>query len=322
MFFNRSKPASPNQSDQSAPSEPATEGINGLTYIDQTSMIRMRLSASKLKLHSRKIYAQQSGYRLSSFRGRGMEFDESRIYQPGDDIRSMDWKVMARTGSAHTKIFREERERPVLLWVDYREPMFFATHGVFKSVIASRAAAALAWASNQQGDKLGGLIFSDYQHAEVRPKRGKTSVLHFIKKLHEAQHVKQNEEMLVDAEQALSRLRRVTRPGSLIFLISDFRALGEKAESHITQLSQHNDVVMLFIYDELEKTLPPDGQYLVQHGNSNLLFSSSELRRSEYQDLFKQRFDTLQRFAYKHRINLISCSTQQDPLTILQRSFG
>jgi len=312
MFFNRSKPAS----------EQAVEGINELTYLDQTAMIRMRLAASKLKLHSRKINAQQSGFCLSSFRGRGMEFDESRVYQPGDDIRSMDWKVMARTGSAHTKIFREERERPVLLWVDYREPMFFATHGVFKSVIASRAAAALAWASNQQGDKLGGLIFSDYQHAEVRPKRGKTSVLHFIKQLDQAQHVRQNEAILVDADQALSRLRRVTRPGSLIFLISDFRALGDKAESHITQLCQHNDVVMLFIYDELEKTLPPDGQYLVQHGQDNLLFNSSEQRRLDYQDHFKQRFDSLQSFAHKHRINLITCTTQQDPLSVLQRSFG
>ena len=88
-----------------------------------------------------------------------MEFDESRLYQPGDDIRNMDWRVTARTGKPHTKLFREERERPVFVWVDYRAPMFFATQGVFKSVFVARMAALIAWNAVQQGDRIGGLIF-------------------------------------------------------------------------------------------------------------------------------------------------------------------
>ena len=296
-------------------------GVNGLTYLDRKTMIDMRLSAGKLSLHGKKINAQQSGAYLSAFRGRGMEFDESRSYQPGDDVRNMDWKVMARTGTAHTKIFREERERPVLLWVDYREPMFFATHGVFKSVVASRAATALAWASLQQGDKLGGLVFSDYEHSELRPQGGKSGVLHFIKLLDQAQHNRQNEQVLVDADQALLRLRRVTHPGSLIFLLSDFRAMGEKAEKHIMQLSRHNDLVMFFIYDELEKTLPPDGHYLARHGDKNLMFSSSKQKRLDYRKQFDLRVNRLQDFANRNRIHLLSCSTEQDPVKILHQSF-
>lgn len=314
MLFTRKK-------DRDKSSQPL-QGINGLTYLDQSAMIALRLNSSKLKLHSHKINAQQGGNYLSSFRGRGMEFDESRAYQPGDDIRNMDWKVMARTGSAHTKVFREERERPVLLWLDFREPMFFATHGAFKSVVAAKTATIIAWAANQLGDKLGALVFSDYRHTELRPQRGKSNVLHFIKTLNDAQHDKQNTETLVDAEQALSRLRRVARPGSLVFLISDFRSLGEKAESHITHLSRHNDVVMFFIYDELEKTLPPDGQYLVQHGDHNLLFDANSTGRDEYQLHFHKRMQKLKTFAHKHQINLITCSTQQDAYKILQQSFG
>ena len=103
---------------------------------------------------------QTQGAYLSALRGRGMEYDESRPYQAGDDIRTLDWLVTARTGKPHTKLFREERERPVIVAVDYRPAMFFATQGSFKSVQAARCAALLAWRAAQQGDRLGGFIFS------------------------------------------------------------------------------------------------------------------------------------------------------------------
>ena len=110
----------------------------GITWISPQSLIQLRLLATKLPLNSGKIHARQGGAYLSSFKGRGMEFDESRMYLPGDDIRSMDWKVTARTNQPHTKVFREERERPVLLWLDLNPSMFFATRGAFKSVVATK----------------------------------------------------------------------------------------------------------------------------------------------------------------------------------------
>jgi len=295
---------------------------NGLISINQHSLIQLRHQASQLVLSLKKIRAMQSGTYLSSFRGRGMEFNESRIYQPGDDIRNMDWKVTARTGNPHTKIFSEERERPVLCWTDFREPMHFATHGAFKSVIAAKAAASIAWAANSQGDRVGGLVFSEHTHHELKPQRGKTSVLHFIKQLEQIQHsgVEQAGSQ-INAEQALARLRRVAKPGSLIFLISDFRNLGDQARSHITQLSRHNDIVMFFIYDILEKALPADGQYLVQHQGHKLRFSSRKDNQSQYQQHFTERLDSLKSFARKHNISFIECSTQNDPLSQLKSSF-
>lgn len=301
-----------------------TENIaDGLINISQHGLIQLRHQASKLILSLNKIRALQSGSYLSAFRGRGMEFNESRVYQPGDDIRNMDWKVTARTGHAHTKIFSEERERPVLCWTDFREPMHFATHGVFKSVIAAKTAASVAWAACEQGDRIGGLVFSEHTHHELKPQRGKAGVLHFIKQLEQIQQTSVDQTgSQINAEQALARLRRVARPGSLIFLISDFRNLGEQAHSHIMQLARHNDIVMFFIYDTLEKTLPDQGQYLVAHNNKKMLFNSSHDNRDTYHQHFIERLDSLKDFARKHGISFIECSTEQNPLIQLSSSFN
>ncbi|MDH5393373.1 MAG: DUF58 domain-containing protein [Gammaproteobacteria bacterium] len=304
-----------------APPEKALKR-NGLVSINQHSLIQCRHKASQLILSAAKIKAMQSGAYLSSFRGRGMEFNESRIYQPGDDIRSMDWKVTARTGTAHTKVFSEEKERPVLCWTDFREPMRFATHGVFKSVIAAKTAASIAWAANAQGDRVGGLVFSEQSHHELKPRRGKSNVLHYIKQLEQIQQLSDDSNALnISAEQALARLRRVSKPGSLVFLISDFRNMGEQALSHITQLSRHNDVVMFFIYDTLEKSLPADGQYLIQHRDKKLRFSTHDRSQTQYHQHFADRLQSLQQFARAHRISFIQCSTQQDPLQQLQNAY-
>ena len=311
------------QRNQPAENTAAPKTADGLISISQQGLIACRHQAAQLVLSSRKIKAMQSGAYLSSFRGRGMEFNESRIYQPGDDIRSMDWKVTARTGTAHTKVFSEEKERPVLCWTDFREPMRFATHGAFKSVIAAKAAAGIAWAASHQGDRLGGLVFSDQSHHELKPQRGKSNVLHFIKQLEQIQHQHaENTKHQINAEQALARLRRVARPGSLIFLLSDFRNLGDKALSHITQLARHNDIVMFFIYDTLEKKLPDSGQYLIENQGEKLRFSANDNSQQQYQQQFIQRSEALKDFAIKHRISFIECSTEQDPLQQLQHYFS
>ena len=118
-----------------------------------------------------------SGGHLSPYKGRGVEFDESRPYQPGDDLRTIDWRVTARTGKPHTKVFREERNRPVFVWLDLRRPMLFATRGAYKGVRAAEMAALIAWSAVANGDRLGGLVFSETQHHELRPALGLRSAL-------------------------------------------------------------------------------------------------------------------------------------------------
>ncbi|MCW9013732.1 MAG: DUF58 domain-containing protein [Gammaproteobacteria bacterium] len=297
-----------------------------IVRIRQSTLIGLNREARKLPLKSGKIGAQFSGNYLSAFKGRGMEFDEVRPYQPGDDIRSMDWRVTARTGKPHTKLFREERERPVLLWVDYRQPMFFGTRNSFKSVVAAKAAALLAWSAAQHGDRLGGLIFSEHSHEELRPQRGKAGTLHFIKKLAEHaawQDFKHSSPNESSGAQAMNRLRRVARPGSLIFLISDFRHLDEAAYSHLSMMARHNDVVLLSIHDPLETELPPAGFYRVSDGSNEMGLNT---RRASVRENYQQRFVQHQQYLRDtcHKLNMfyLSLATDDNLVASLQAGLG
>lgn len=295
--------------------------------IRQSTLIGLNRDARQLPLRAGKVRAQFNGQYQSAFKGRGMEFDESRPYQPGDDIRAMDWKVTARTGKAHSKVFREERERPVLLWVDYRQPMFFATQQHFKSVLAAKIAGLLAWSTAHHGDRLGGLIFSDDTHIELRPSRGKSACLHFIKQL--AQHPAWESPATVTAPQqntaaeALGRLQRVSKPGSLIFLLSDFRNMNELAWSRLSQLSRHCDLVCVSLHDPLEAQLPPAGLYKVTDGESEMLLNTyNKTDRLDYQQRYQQYQQTLQANCRKLGIRLLNISTTDDYLSSLQQELG
>jgi len=315
----------------SAPS--AVEAPFDPVRLDKKSLIGLHRQAASLSLSALKVRAAQSGQYLSSFRGRGMEFDEVRPYQAGDDVRTLDWRVMARTGKPHTKLFCEERERAVLLWVDSRSSMFFATRGAFKSVVAARAAALLGWAAVTQGDRIGGLIFSEQQHEELRPQGSKHAVLHLIQRLvkqeqlawAQAQERSQNSDREASdaAVQSLLRLRRVTRPGSLVVLLSDFRDVDERSELHLSQLARHNDVVMFFIYDELESTLPPAGLYRVGNGGETVTLDTTTVAaRDAYHQRFIERRDALQALCRRHGICFIPCSTTQPLAQRLREGLG
>lgn len=284
-------------------------------------LLALQEQGRRLTNRSGRIRALQAGNYLSKFKGRGMEFDEVRPYHAGDDLRSIDWRVTARTGRAHTKLFREERERPVQLWVDYRAPMFFATRGAFKAVIAAKAAALLAWSAVARGDRLGGLVFSEQRHLELRPRQGKSSVLHFIKQL--VEHPAWQENMPGSQPQPLqwdlAKLRHATRPGSSIFLLSDFRNLAPDAQKNIAHLARHNEMTLVFIYDPLEAELPPAGQYRLASGDRELLLdTASQGIRQGHNDNFRQRQQQLLDFCRQHRMTLIPCSTTDDPVAQLQ----
>ncbi len=298
-----------------------------ITRVRQSTLIGLNRDAASIPLISNSIKAHNAGGFLSAFRGRGMEFHESRPYQPGDDIRSIDWRVTARSGRTHTKIYREERERPVLLWVDLQQSMFFGTRHYYKSVLASRLAALLAWSSVLHGDRLGGLVFSEIQHFESRPRRGKAAVLHFIQQLVEHRAWLQAPQLDGVTEnsgyQALNRLRQVTRPGSLVVLISDFRFLDDNCRIHLAQLARHNDVVLLFTHDPLEQTLPPAGYYRLSDGERELALDTAyQANRDQYSDRFQRHTESLQQLSNQLQLFLIGISTADDMLETLKTGLG
>lgn len=299
---------------------------DGVVSVSLQSLLALHHEAETISLLPGRIRAGTSGNYLSPFKGRGMEFDEVRPYIQGDDVRMLDWRVTARTGRAHTKLFREERERSVLLWVDLRRTMFFATRGAFKSVRAAQAAALLGWSAMRQGDRLGGLIFTDTQHTELRPKRGKPPLLHVLKQLaeravwqpeHQTRSADENSDVL---NQALTRLRAVTQPGSLIILLSDFAGMDARNDAHLAQLARHNELMLIDIHDPLEAELPPAGSYRVSDGVQFLSFATSDATlRKRYHDAYSDRQHHLQEICRRHRMRLVPMSTAEAPQEVLRR---
>lgn len=308
-------------------SSPGTAGraAGSPVTVSPRDLIGLAHAGESLPLRSVRLRARQSGLLLSPFKGRGMEFDESRPYQPGDDVRSLDWKVTARTGRAHTKLFREERERPVLVWVDLRRAMFFATRGAFKSVVAARAAALLGWSAAAHRDRLGGLVFSEQVHREIKPRRGKPAVLHFIQSLcrHPAWINGDPGPETPDLDGAMLRLGNVAHPGSLVFLLSDFRGFNERAQQHLGRIARHNDVVMIPVHDPLEQALPPPGRYRLADGRrSAVLDSGDETLQRDYAERARRHREMLERFCRRHRIYHLPLGTADALVPALQSGLG
>ena len=289
------------------------------------TLIDLAKMATRIRLHKGKHRAQQSGGYVSRFKGRGMEFDEARLYQPGDDIRSIDWRVTARTGKTHTKVFREERERPVFIAVDNRSTMQFATRGVFKSVLAAKLASLLAWAAEYQGDRIGGQVFSEQTCLELKPQNGRHAVLRFLHHLVEKEELSQkvsdrvSSVLKVTLDAALARLAQHARPGSLVYIISDFRGLNDAVDTGIAKVSQHCEVVLIFIYDPLEISLPAKGRFRFTDSDREVIIDTYDQQRLlSYQQHFQQRQQHLETLAKKRGLTLIQCSTSDEPVQCLR----
>jgi uncharacterized protein (DUF58 family) len=300
---------------------------DGLVFVTPKYLIKLRHAAESLPLKVAKVKALQTGEYYSPFKGRGMEFDEVRLYQPGDDIRTIDWRVTARSGTAHTKLFREERERSVILWVDFRQTMYFGTRGAFKSVTATKAAALFAWSAEHQGDRLGGLLFSEQQHQEIRPQRSTLAVMHMLQKLSQYSSRQLHKEEAPPEDRslndALSRLRRVTRPGSMCLLISDFRGLDEKSEAHLFQLAKHNDVILVYIYDPLEAHLPPAGFYRISDSQVTKAIDTSDTSmREDYLHRHQEHIQRIYRISRRNHIHFLPLGTADDLLATVQKGLG
>jgi uncharacterized protein (DUF58 family) len=294
----------------------AQKEANERVSVNLKMLIDLAKSAKPLKHYRSKIRAVRSGGHLSPTKGRGMEFDEARLYQPGDDIRAIDWRVTARRGKTHTKIYREERERPVLISVDCRSSMVFATRGCFKSVQAAKIAALLAWKAEQHGDRVGGQLFSEQGVQEFKPQGGKHAVLRFLNGLVTPNFSSQKEMTL---EQIIARFSQHAGHGSLLYLISDFRGLSGKAEAQLSKLARHSEVVLIHIYDPLESQLPNQGRYRFTDGQRDITVDTADKALiNDYQRQFQQRQSLLQKLSRKWQLKLVECQTTDEPLEVIR----
>ena len=276
---------------------------------------------------------RRAGSHRSTIKGRGMDFAEVRNYQAGDEIRHMEWRMTARTGRPHIKIYEEERERPVVILVDFSPSMYFGTQIAFKSCVAARLAATIAWTASTQGDRVGGLLNGATAHHEFTPRTREAGVLPLLAALCRYTHptpwsrrTHENERSLSDA---LLRLRHVTKPGSTLVIISDFYTLDDLCEQHLSRLRQHNTVLAYHITDALELAPPAAlNTYALTNGETTLTLDT---RNKSAHEAYQQYCDTTQHHLIKQmsrlQIQLTHVTAQTNlPLLVYQtyprRSYG
>lgn len=278
--------------------------------VSLAELLALRGEAHRLNLVPRgKVLATRSGGHLSRFRGRGMEFDESRVYQAGDDVRNMDWRVTARAGTPHVKLFREERERPVWLLVDRGPSMRFGTRVAFKAVIAARAAALLAWAAVDQGDRVGGLVFDETHRFEQRPVARIRGLLPLLQALAQ-DPIPGMVGGYPDLTEAAEHLQHLVRAGSLVFLLSDFAGVNRERSAWLAQLGSGCELVLVHLYDPLEIAAPPVGLYPVSDGTRRgVLSTAGAAHRENWRRRFAERAGLLEELTRRYRAHLLDLRT-------------
>lgn len=301
--------------------------LKGGAYTDIRELIQLRYAARGMDLlQANKTRNPLSGLLSSKFRGRGIDFAEVRIYQPGDDVRTIDWRVTARTQLPHTKLFQEEKERPVLILVDQSASMFFGSRQAFKSVLAAESAALIAWTTLERGDRVGGIVFSENGHREVRPRRSKTSVLRLLHEVDDYNRALSKQANLGTQSylaDALRNVRRVAKHGSTILIISDFHALNEEAKIHLQQLARQDDVIGVHISDPLERELPRPDLYTITDGNNRSRINTSVQRhRRAYEKQYQDSLALVRAEFKRVKSPLVELSTNQALVSQVSAKFN
>jgi len=259
---------------------------------DEHQLTQLRLLAKRLRLASLpQLNGLLAGSHMSRQKGRGLDLDQLRIYQPGDDIRSIDWRVTARTQKPHTRVYKEERERPVMILCDQRSAMFFGSQRSFKSTVAAQCSALIAWAALDHGDRVGAVVLGDQKETDFRPKQRVSHVLNILKTINEFNHELaqpaqvHSEKPKTSLTESLNHLKQSLKPGTTLYLISDFYDLSEQDKATLFTLKRHNHIVALQVFDPLERTAPPSGLYAVTDGdNQGFLDTQNKQAMHAYSD--------------------------------------
>lgn len=297
-------------------------------YVQRDDLVRLRHLASGFSFLPRQpVHSLLSGRHASKLRGRGLNFEEIRQYLPGDDIRQIDWKVTARTRQPHSRIYAEERERPVLMVVDQRLGMYFGSQRQLKSVTAAEAAALVAWRTIAVKDRVGLVLFDDEDCQTIRPQRSPSGVMRILQAIVNRNHALRADSPIVPnpgmLNQALDRTQRLAMHDCLVVLISDGDGSDADTRKLLTRISQHNDVLVVFVFDPLEATLPEAGRLTVTDGGRYLTVDSS---RSTSQERFRQEFEERRQAARKFLLTretpVLPLSTAEDTIQQVARALG
>lgn len=278
-------------------------------------LLELRHQAHTLGLASHHLVNTTfSGLYASVFRGQGLNFEEVRQYREGDDIRNMDWKVTARTNEPHLKVYREERERSVLLCVDHGPHMFFGTRGTFKSVQAARVAALLGWAANSVNDRVGGVLFGDADRGLVhfQPTKDRSALWRLLRET--ANPVRRSRRGVNCIEEVLKRSDRGSGTGSLIFLIADFNHDLAGMDKALGQVCQKHSVVLIPVDDPADREIPSLGRALFRDAGGRMVEIDTDdpAGQRAYSERWESRRAALIKLANRLGVAVIPVQTSHD----------
>ena len=304
-------------------SSKATPGV----YVDLDDLIRIQFSSRDFSFKPQQpVSSVLSGRYGSRLRGRGLDFSELRRYLPGDDIRTMDWKVTARTRSPHVRVYTEEKDRAVLLLVDQRQNMFFGTRDRLKSVTAAELAALGAWRALAVGDRIGAVVFNDTDVVEFRPRRSRQTVMQILGEV-----VRQNHALAADStvesnpgqlNRVLERARILAPHDVLVITISDGFGTDATTERLSAGLVEHNDLLALLVHDPLR--LDPRGPRMtVSDGSLQIDLDLSDRKVSDaIAEDYRNDQEQLAHFLRRLSAPLLMISNQGDPVDQVRRLLG
>jgi len=259
-----------------------------------------------------------SGDYHSAFRGIGMAFSEVRSYRFGDEIKSIDWNVTARTNEPYVKVFDEERELNVILLIDISKSNELGTKLRLKNEISAEIAALLAFSAISNNDKVGAILFTDQVEKYIPPKKGKKHILRIIREV--IYHVPKGYKTNIAV--ALEYLNNVILKKSIVFLISDFITPDFKNSLQISR--KKHDLIALRIFDDIENYLPELNILTVKDPESGLIFeidtSSAEIRKT-YSESMKEQIDSLKYLFLSNKVDFIELNSSVDYSALLHTFF-
>jgi uncharacterized protein (DUF58 family) len=325
-------------------SSPTIEAPDHRVYADFNKLVAMQHLAGGFSfLPKQSVHSILAGRYASKLRGRGLNFEELRHYRSGDDIRTLDWKVTNRTRKPHVRVYTEERERSVLLLIDQRMSMFFGSEVKMKSVAGLEMAALSIWRTLAVQDRVGAIVFNDTKLSPIRPQRSRDNA-HRI--LYEA--VRMNHELHAGLEptvpkdnptskfdvaphgatsnmlnKVLGEAERICEHDYLLVVVSDMSGWNERALASIRRITRHNDVIVSFVYDPLEKSLPDHDQMVVSDGKEQISVDASQKKlKQEFQEGFEGVVRGIQNELSRYGVPVIPIDTIQDVDTQVRESLG
>jgi uncharacterized protein (DUF58 family) len=285
---------------------------DGRARVSLAELIALRSRVARLRLPPQDSRATRVGTQSSRLYGRGMDYAESRAYQPGDDVRRLDWRLTARSGRLHTKLFQEEREGQLLIMLDQHASMRFGTRVRFKSVQAARAAALAAWYAVRAGERVGLMQFGGHNHLQ-RPRAGAHGALDVCGAL--ARGDTASSDRQESLSQALQQVIRLQHGANRVLLITDGQSSDEQARHRLLEMMRQTAVRLLIVADALELSPEPSGHYPIEHkGQRRMLVLQSARQRETFQQALGAGQARLATMAQSLGIPFRIIDTSADPL--------